>query len=200
MDDRKHDTTTLGFYAQEAEVYAARRDATLHPRLAGFLDLLPQGASVLELGCGGGQDSAVMIASGFDVHPTDGTAEIAQAAQKRLGIPVQTLLFEDIDARQAYDGIWANACLLHVPRTSLGDIIGRIHTALKDGGVFYASFKAGEIDGRDQFDRYYNYPSQDWLSDLYKHYPWASVSIETAPGGGYDKKPTQWLHVTATKT
>lgn len=199
MENRKHDNTTLGFYAQEAEVYATRRDATLHTWLAEFLRHLQPGASILELGCGGGQDSEIMIAEGFDVHPTDGTAEIAKAAEKRLGIPVRTLLFEDIDAESAFDGIWANACLLHVPRASLGDIIGRIHTALKDGGIFYASFKAGQAEGRDQFDRYYNYPSKTWLNEVYAHYSWSDIAITTEQGGGYDKKPTEWLHVIATK-
>ena len=36
-------------------------------------------------------------------------------ASRRLGRPVGTLLFHDLDAVEAYDGVWANACLLHVP-------------------------------------------------------------------------------------
>ncbi|MNE94035.1 hypothetical protein D3C80_1919540 [compost metagenome] len=86
-----------------------------------------------------------------------------------------------------------------MPRASLGDIIGRIHTALKDGGIFYASFKAGQAEGRDQFDRYYNYPAKTWLNDIYAHYSWSDIAITTEQGGGYDKKPTEWLHVIATK-
>ena len=39
----------------------------------------------------------------------------------------------------------------------------RIHRALKPSGVFYASFKIGEGDGRDNLGRYYNYPSPEWL-------------------------------------
>jgi 2-polyprenyl-3-methyl-5-hydroxy-6-metoxy-1,4-benzoquinol methylase len=199
MADDKHDATTLDFYAREADAYTTRGEKALHEKLQQFLSQLPPEAKILELGCGAGQDSEVMIAEGFDVHPTDGTAEIAQAAALRLGIPVGTLLFDDIDASQAYHGIWANACLLHVPRAALGGIVGRIHTALKDGGVFYASFKAGEQEGRDQFDRYFNYPSESWLRDVYAQYHWASLSVVTASGSGYDKKPTQWLQVTAVK-
>lgn len=197
LADKNHDTTTLEFYAREADAYTTRGEQALHTQLGTFLSRLKPGATILELGCGAGQDSEVMLAKGFDVHPTDGTPEIAEAAAKRLGIPVATLLFEDIDTRQAYDGIWANACLLHVPRAALGDILGRIHTALKDGGVFYASFKAGKEEGRDRFDRYFNYPSEAWLRSVYAQYPWSSVSIESAQGGGYDKKPTEWLRVTA---
>jgi hypothetical protein len=140
-----------------------------------------------------------MIAMGFNVRPTDGTKEIAKAAEKRLGIPVATLLFGDLDEDSTYDGIWANACLLHVPKTELSGILGRIHRALKTGGPFYASFKAGETDGRDQFERYYNYPSKDWLATVYHAFPWEKVVIKSEQASGYDQKPTEWLHVISVK-
>ncbi|WP_454701149.1 class I SAM-dependent methyltransferase [Agrobacterium burrii] len=194
------DDETIGFYTDNAGAYTSRGQAADRPHLEKFLSRLPDGATILELGCGGGQDSEFMLAAGFDVHPTDGTPEIAKAAETRLGIPVATLLFEDIDDRQRYDGVWANACLLHVPRPALPAIIGRIHTALKLGGVFYASFKAGEAEGRDTLGRYYNYPSKAWLDDLYRQFEWTSVEIESRHGSGYDKLPTDWLHVTATKS
>lgn len=194
------DDETIGFYTDNAGAYTSRGQAADRPHLEKFLSHLPDGASILELGCGGGQDSEFMLAAGFDVHPTDGTPEIARAAETRLGIPVATLLFEDIDDRQRYDGVWANACLLHVPRPALPAIIGRIHTALKRRGVFYASFKAGEAEGRDTLGRYYNYPSKAWLDDLYRQFGWTGIEIESRHGSGYDKLPTDWLHVMATKS
>ena len=194
-----HDPKTLRFYGAEAVKYASRGQEPSRSRIAGFLAHLRPGATVLELGCGGGQDSEFMLANGFDVHPTDGTPEIAREAEKRLGIPVATLLFGDLTAKDAYDGIWANACLLHIPRADLPDILARIHAALKAGGVFYASFKAGEAEGRDEFDRYYNYPAVSWLGDIYAVSDWTAVSIETVTGSGYDRKPTDWLHVLAQK-
>lgn len=81
----------------------------------------------------------------------------------------------------------------------LPDIIGRIHAALKPGGVFYASFKAGSQEGRDQFGRYYNYPSAEWLRTAYDPARWRSIEINQDLGSGYDGKPTLWLHVTATR-
>ena len=194
------DDETIGFYTGNAAAYTSRGQAADRPHLETFLAQLPEGASILELGCGGGQDSEFMLAAGFDVHPTDGTPEIAKAAQARLGIPVATLLFEDIDDRERYDGVWANACLLHVPHAALAGIIGRVHGALKTGGVFYASFKAGEAEGRDTFGRYYNYPSRAWLENVYGQFDWTIIEITSRHGSGYDKMPTDWLHVTATKS
>lgn len=193
------DQRTLSFYAQEAVAYTSRGREPDFRYLEPFLAMLPPQASILELGCGGGHDTELMIARGFDVRPTDGIPEIAKAAERRLGIPVATLLFGDLDEDSAYDGIWANACLLHVPKEELSDILSRIHRALKKGGLFYASFKAGESDGRDQFERYYNYPSRDWLATAYHAFRWQKVAIKSEQGSGYDLKPTDWLHVTAVK-
>ena len=77
----------------------------------------------------------------------DGSPEMAEVASRRLDRPVGTLLFHELDEVEAYDGVWANACLLHVPRDELAPILKLIWRALKPGGTFYASFKAGDAEG-----------------------------------------------------
>jgi len=193
------DRATLDFYATEAEIYAGRARELGQARLRHFAELIPAGGQVLELGCGGGQDSEALLALGLDVSPTDGSPELAAQAAKRLGRPVSVLLFEDLAAESAYDGVWANACLLHVPRPALPAILANIHRALRPGGVFYASFKAGEAEGRDRFGRYYNYPDASWLRTAYGSERWHSLDIAEETGGGYDQEPTRWLHATAIK-
>lgn len=193
------DADTLGFYAAEAQIYAGRDRELGEARLRRFAELLPAGGKVLELGCGGGQDSAALLTLGLDVMPTDGSPELAAQAQERLGRPVSVLLFEDLVANAAFDGVWANACLLHVPRPALPGILARAHRALRPGGSFYASYKAGEAEGRDRFGRYYNYPDADWLRVAYGAERWSSLDIEEDLGGGYDQEPTRWLHATAIK-
>ena len=193
------DTATLDFYATEAQAYAGRSREAAHARIAAFAAALPAGGRVLELGCGGGHDSAELLARGLDVVPTDGSPELAAQAAHRLGRPVAVLLFEDLDAQEAFDGVWANACLLHVPRSALSGILTRIHAALKPGGVFYASFKAGSDEGRDRFGRLYNYPSPDWLKSAYGADRWRTLDVEEDLGSGYDGEPTRWLHATAVK-
>ncbi|HEV2509448.1 class I SAM-dependent methyltransferase [Bosea sp. (in: a-proteobacteria)] len=193
------DADTLGFYAAEAEVYAGRARELGEARLRRFAGQLPARGKALELGCGGGQDSEALLALGLDVSPTDGSPELAAEAQKRLGRPVSVLLFEDLVADAAFDGVWANACLLHVPRPALPGIVARVHRALRPGGVFYASYKAGEAEGRDRFGRYYNYPDAAWLRTAYGEGRWSRIDIEEDQGGGYDQEPTRWLHATAIK-
>ena len=193
------DEETLQFYRSNAEAYAEREIAK-HTRLTRFLALLSPGAKVLELGCGAGAASAEMIARGFDAEPTDGSPELAEEASRRLGRPVGTLLFHDLDKVEAYDGVWANACLLHVPRPELRQVLTLIWRALKPGGHFYASFKAGDADGRDTLNRYYNYPSPDWLRATYSSAGnWDSLSIESGEVRGFDNEWAEMLFVVASK-
>jgi SAM-dependent methyltransferase len=195
------DEATLQFYRGNAETYAARTFTSRQARLTAFLALLPPGASILELGCGAGGDTAEMLARGFDVRPTDGSPEMAGVASKHLGRTVETLLFHDLDEVEAYDAVWANACLLHVPRSELSDVLARIWRALKGEGVFYASYKEGDGDGRDTLDRYYNYPSQDWLRATYAVAgSWSSLSIESGEVIGFDDKMASMLFVVAQKS
>lgn len=190
---------TSSFYTDNAALYAARERNLPRSRLDAFLAALPAGASILELGCGAGQDAAYMLSRGFDVIPTDGSAKLANEAEKLIGRPVQIMRFETLDAYEAHDGIWAEASLLHVPRASLPSVLDRIRRALKDDGIFHSSFKAGEAEGHDTFGRYYNYPSATWLTALLDEGGWKDIAMTEADGGGFDGKPTKWLYVKARK-
>jgi SAM-dependent methyltransferase len=194
------DQATLQFYRGNAEAYAGREITSRQARLTAFLALLPPRASILELGCGAGSDTADMLARGFDVRATDGSPEMAAVASKRLGRTVETLLFHELDEVEAYDGVWANACLLHVPRDELAGILRLIRRALKPAGAFFASYKTGDGDGRDALNRYYNYPSPDWLRATYAEAgQWSSLSIESGEVRGFDDKTAPMLFVVARK-
>jgi SAM-dependent methyltransferase len=194
------DDPTSRFYAENAQAYADYWPTPSGRSLEVFLSRLKPQAEILELGCGNGRDSGLMIERGFRVTPTDGTAPMAEQARRRLGVDVAVLRFEDIENIESFDGIWASACLLHVPRPELGDILARIHRALRPQGVFYASYKSGNAEGADRLGRYYNYPDRRWLELTYGQQPWASLEITEHSGGGYDGSTGQWLHATAIKS
>jgi SAM-dependent methyltransferase len=185
------DEATLRFYDENASAYAEREMTSRRVRLGRFLALLSPGAAILELGCGAGFDTAEMLAQGFDVSATDGSPEMAAEASRRLGRPVGTLLFHDLDAVEAYNGVWANACLLHVPRNELAQILTLIWRALKPGGVFYASFKTGDAEGRDTFNRYYNYAGAG---------NWSSLDIESGEVKGFDNESARMLFILTRKS
>ena len=194
------DPQTLRFYAEEAKAYAARSAETGPSKnLAGFLAKLAPGAHVLDLGCGTGRDSLAIREAGFCLTALDGSPENAREAERLLGSPVVVCLFEELDYARAFDAIWANASLLHVPRAEIVDVLRRCRRALKTGGRMFASFKAGEGEARDGLGRLYNYPSEDDLRCWFESAGgWAVLEIVSGEGSGYDRKPTSWLSVEAT--
>jgi SAM-dependent methyltransferase len=194
------DEATLQFYRRNAASYAAWAKAP-STRLISFLEMLPQRGSILELGCGAGNHAAEMLARGFTVRASDGSPEMAEEASRKLKHPVEVMRFDELDAHEAYDGVWASACLLHVPRDELGGILARIHRALKSDGVFYASYKIGESDGRDSLGRYYNYPSADWLKTTYAAAgTWQAIKSDTSEIKSFDETPATMLHLVVRKT
>ena len=194
------DEATRQFYASEAQAYAASGPGGASRHLDGFLSLLMPDAHVLELGCGSGRDSAAMIARGFQVDVTDGVPEMAQEAASRLGRPVRVMQFDELEAIQTYDAIWAHAALVHVPRSALLPIIERIFRALKPGGLHFANFKTGRSEGRDTYGRYFNYLSAIEVSDVYaRSGPWEIISIVEYDGGSYGGIPAPWVAINAKK-
>jgi protein-L-isoaspartate O-methyltransferase len=109
---------TLGFYNSNAIAYAADAD-TPNPKLFDFLKCCKPGSRILELGTGSGTDARAILDAGFQIDATDGSAELAAIASKRLGQPVRTMMFDELSAVEEYDGIYACASLTHVPRGEL---------------------------------------------------------------------------------
>ena len=193
------DDDTLQFYRRNAEAYAGWAKAP-STRLIGFLGMLPPAGSILELGCGAGNHSAEMLSRGFRMRITDGSPEMAEIAARRLNHPVEAMLFHELEEREAYDGVWASACLLHVPRDELAGILTRIHRALKPDGLFYASYKMGDHDGRDSLGRYYNYATPEGLAATYAASgSWHEIKSDTSVIKSFDDAPATMLHVVKRK-
>ena len=75
-------------------------------------------------------------------------------AERHIGQPVRCLRFQDMTWRDAFDGIWACASLLHVPSVELPDVMGRLRAAVMPGGIVYASFKYGSGERKHQGRRF----------------------------------------------
>ena len=183
-----HDKPTLKFYEDFAPTYLSSGKGGVSRHLAAFLTEVNPGSKILELGCGGGKDAQEMIRAGHNVDPTDGSSSVASKAEELLQIPLRVLRFENLDAHEEYDAVWANASLLHVPRAALPQILSKVRRALKPGGLHHASYKAGGREGRDSHGRYFNYLSRDELIDMYdRSGRWEIFSVTEYQGGGFDK-------------
>jgi SAM-dependent methyltransferase len=195
------DGRTLEFYETRGKEWAEAHPPDSYGReLDSFLDRLPPGATILELGCGDGRDAAHMIERGFDARPSDGSPGMAALASERLGREVPVMQFYELEADGDFDAVWCQSSLLHAAEDELPGILGRIHRALKPGGWHWASFKGGHGGGRDQFGRFFSYLPAERLEAAYREAAhWAQLEIESGDGFSYGGVPTPWHNVLARK-
>jgi SAM-dependent methyltransferase len=194
------DGPTLDFYERHAAEWAAHLLHGYSPQLDSFLDRLPPGATILELGCGDGREAARMIERGFEAHPSDGTPAMARLASERLGREVPVLDFAELDALDVYDAVWCQASLLHLTEDELASVLARIHRALRRGGWHWASYKDGTGGGRDEGGRFFSYIPVDRLEAAYRAAgAWSELTLETRQGEAFFRGPTMWHSVLARK-
>ncbi len=136
---------TLDYYNKNAEDFISRTvDADMHYCQDKFIKMLESGAYILDVGCGSGRDSLYFMEHGFKVCAIDGSEEMCRAAADYIGQKVECIKFQDIAYEEMFDGVWACASLLHLPKQELPDVLSNFYKAMKPGGVMYASFKYGD--------------------------------------------------------
>lgn len=193
------DPATLAFYEARGTRYLSACDGNASVELAPFLARLAPAASVLELGCGGGRDAAELAAQGFSVDATDGSEAMVEAARMLRGIAARRMLFEELDAVAAYDAVWAQACLIHVPRAELPRVLSAVCRALRPGGWHFASFKLGTGEGRDPLGRLTNFPGEGWLAARYREAGFRIEDSRRYRGEGADGVVRDWCALTVQK-
>ena len=146
MDNWKNNT--LNYYNTNAHSFvSSTRSVDFTQTQDRFLRLLPSAAAILDFGCGSGRDTKYFLDAGMQVDATDGSEELCRLASEYTGIPVRQMLFEELDAKAQYDGIWACSSILHLSQESLKDVLKKMIVALKEHGIIYTSFKYGTFEG-----------------------------------------------------
>ncbi|MEM6476916.1 MAG: class I SAM-dependent methyltransferase [Pseudomonadota bacterium] len=190
------DPATYEFYQTQAPHFSLSSAISHSRHLDGFLDRLSPGAAVLELGCGAGRDAARITERGFALDATDGIPAMVAKANERHDVGARLMRFDELDAADEYDGVWAHACLLHCPRAELPSVLERIHRALRPGGWHYASYKLGMGEGRDLLGRLHNFPDAAWLIATYRAAGFAIEDHVMFAGKGSDGTMRDWLAIT----
>ena len=163
--------STLRYYADQAVSFVqATIDADMSESRDRFLSQLSAGAHILEFGCGSGRDAKAFLESGYQVDAVDGSEELCRLAREITGIPVRQMLFRELDVKDFYDGIWACASILHLPKRELQDVMHRIAAALKPGGILYTSFKYGNFEGI-RGGRYFTNFTEESLTEFWAEFP-----------------------------
>lgn len=105
------------------------------------------------------------------------------------------MLFEDFNASNTYDGIWACASILHLKKCELSDMIKRLYHALKRNGVIYMSFKYGDFEGVRN-GRYFTYLTEESFNMLMEPINGFKKEKIWATGDVRENRGTeQWLNI-----
>ena len=192
---------TLDYYEKNAESFVTGTlDVRFDNTQKRFASLLPDGAYILDFGCGSGRDTKAFLDMGYQVDATDGSEKLCELASKNTGIAVRKLLFSELDECEKYDGIWACASILHLPKEELKSVLGKMLRAVKSEGYIYTSFKYGEFEGYRN-ERYFTDFIEDSFGEFVKDITeiriiekW--ITSDARPGRGDEK----WLNVILKKS
>ena len=192
---------TINYYNQNAEAFIAGTiNVNMSDIQSRFLQEIPSGALILDLGCGSGRDSKLFSELGYRVTAVDGSPELCKRAEVITGSPVRCLMFEDLDYHEEFDAIWACASLLHVEKNQMGHILQLVSTALKPGGILYVSYKYGNTERESDGRIFSDYTEADIPmlfnrnNQLLCYYWW--VTIDARP----DRSSEKWINILCKKT
>lgn len=205
MDQDQHSSAraiTQATYDRIAPLYDERRAGAtaLIPALERFEQLLPDGARVLDVGCGTGRDvlhlqTRVAFVMGIDVSTSMLTIAKSKGAQRIVAADFLHLPTSD----EVVDGCWAAASLLHAPKARAPDVVAEIRRVLRPNGAFFLCLKEGTgegIRGGEGEKRYFSLYEQAEGDELL-----AGAGFEILDTWRTDdiKNPEPWLNWLARK-
>mgnify|MGYP000933247150 CR=1 FL=1 len=136
---------SIEYYNKNAEeFYNGTVSADMSEACDKFLKYIAPGGRILDAGCGSGRDSLYFIKHGYKVVSFDASEQMVRLSSQLTGQQTLLMKFEDIDFKDEFDGIWACASLLHVPKAETKNVMRKLLQGLKKNGIFYGSFKYGQ--------------------------------------------------------
>lgn len=111
--------------------------------------------TLLEIGCGPGQDAQFFQAQGFKVLAVDNTPMMVQLTAEK-GIPAQVLDCYDLDEiTERFDAIYTMNCLLHIPKQDFDQVLRLISDRLNESGLMYLGIWGNQnFEGIWEEDKY----------------------------------------------
>ncbi len=131
-----------------------------------------KGNHILDLGAGPGDYASYFREKGYNVFCIDNSKEMIGLCHKK-GLSARLMDIENLEfPAESFDGIWAYASLLHMPKSHLRKNMEELHYILKGyiagtKGVLGLAVKSGEGEGFEdksthpQFKRWFSYFTED---------------------------------------
>ena len=179
-----------------------KRTYKIPPHLKAWVAHLPKAGVLLDLGCGPGQDTRYLRRKGFHVHGVDLTWSFLQAAKTRaprlpfIQADMQSLPFP----RQVFDGVWAAASLIHLPKSYTRRVLRNVFRLTKPGGWIGITVMYGRRVGilNDQWipGRYLAKWSKSELTQAVQAAKWEVESLEIVKN---QERKGSWLNLLSRK-
>ena len=181
MDYKEENKRTYDTYADDFDTKFSEHLKNIQQFADEFLSEL-KGNRILDAGCGSGNHAEYFKDHGLDVFGIDISEEMVARA-KAKGVNAQVMDLENIHfLPESFDGIWAYASLLHVPKDKIQKVVSDLASKLRPGGLFAGSVKKGEGERFETHEKYpgtqrlFVYYGQDELKDLFKGFELVSMS------------------------
>lgn len=189
---------SIDYYNQNALIYFKRTVLIdMSDLYKPFLKYLPEKAHILDAGCGGGRDTKYFMSLGYNVTAIDASQAMVLISSEFTSQETILMAFQDINFVNCFDGIWASASLLHVPRKEMDLVFKKMITALKDGGIWYLSFKVGTGERIQKDGRFFNDYNEETFLKFLSHYKHILdiITISSAITKKHNCLPEEWLNV-----
>lgn len=167
---------TLKHYESNAEAFwEGTKDYDVTQNYAAFLTSFPMGKSldILDFGCGPGRDVKYFSDLGHRPIGLEGSAAFCQMARTYSQCPILHQQFLSLSLPdQAFDGIFANASLFHIPSSELARVLNQLHGTLRPQGILFLSIPRGNNEG--------------WNGQRYGHYMELETSQAYLQAAGFE--------------
>lgn len=134
-----------------------------------FLSMLPQGGTVLDVGCGSGSKTKYISERGCTVTGIDFSEKLLEIAREEAPMAKFALLpMENLEQlNEKFDGVFVQASLLHIPKNEAADVVKKMAEHLNPGGHLYIAVKEvkeGKPDEEIKTEDDYGYPYERFFS------------------------------------
>lgn len=164
---------------------------------------MPKKAHLLDLGCGAGQDARALRRAGFRIVGLDVSQPLLDYARRRS--PRLSLVQADIRHLPyipgSFDGIWAAASLIHLPKPSVQASLRCLAHLTTPGGTLAATFVHGRGSGPLQRgwipDRFISRWHKEELALALGRAGWSIVELNTVSAR---ERKGRWLNLIACRS
>ncbi|MEI8630876.1 class I SAM-dependent methyltransferase [Vibrio sp. M60_M70] len=154
-------SSTIDFYNKNSDQYYMQTNhVDMSNSYRRFRKYVTEGR-ILDAGCGVGRDTRYFISKGYKVQSFDLSEKMCEITNKYQFAFCTEMSFLDVSFYEEFDGIWANASLLHLNNKELSEALTRLVRATKIGGYLFASFKTKDnFVKQDSRDFYFHTKEQ----------------------------------------